>query len=649
VSGRRPLAPREWFTLGELAGLKLPGLPSTAMGMHRLAGRERWAADPSCARKRTGRGGGIEYHLSLLPEAAKARLMAAQPAEAQAPESVSRESAWMRYERLPASCKAAAITRLAMIQRVEALQRGGLRRGRAVEEVTAGAARDARAKGQDAPFSPSTLYGWLQRIEGVAVADRLAYLAPDYAGRTALAPCDRAALDAYISLYLREDLPTHARCYRDVRRLAAEHGWTLPSAKTLQRRLDAEVPAAVQILRRKGEQALSHAYPHLQRDRSGIRPMQIGNLDGHTWDVRVAWPDGTVSRPLSLAVQDIASGKVLAIRFDQTLNQHLVRLALGDAFRDFGLFETLIMDNGRENAAKAISGGQSTRWRWKVRAEEPAGLLKQLGVEAVFATPYWGQAKPVERAFRDFAGDIAKHPSFSGAYTGKDTASKPSNYGERAIPLAEFEAVVREELALHNARLGRRGWGMAGRSFDQVFAEGIARHAPRWATPEQLRMCLLAADEVGLDPRDNSVKVFGHRYWSEALSALKRQRVTVRFDPEDLSAPVYVYALNGKYLGEARRIEAGSFDRVADAQAQRRRVRAFKAATKAQAEALVRMSPAELGAALRATAPAPETTPTAADPKVVRPAFGAPRTPEQAGPSFDESWQRGVAALAGGG
>jgi hypothetical protein len=50
-------------------------------------------------------------------------------------------------------------------------------------------------------------------------------------------------------------------------------------------------------------------------------------------------------------VQDIASGKVLAIRHDLTLNHHLVRLALGDAFRDHGLPEVLFMDNGRENAA----------------------------------------------------------------------------------------------------------------------------------------------------------------------------------------------------------------------------------------------------------------------------------------------------------
>lgn len=665
MSAARKPGPREWFTAAELAALRLPGLPASKRGLQLLIDREAWASARSetgtpLRRTRKGRGGGVEYHLSLLPESAKARLMAApdrvegrlRAADAGEPiasvKDLGRESVWMRYERLPQSLKDEASRRLAVVARVELLQRSGMRRGKAAEEVAAGAAREARAAGQPAPYSLSTLYGWLARIDGVGSCDRLAYLAPDYNGRTTLAACDRQALDAYISLYLREDLPTHARCHRDLERLATAEGWTLPSAKTLRRRLDAEVPEPVQILRRKGEQALAHAYPHLERGRSAVWPMQIGNLDGHTWDVRVAWPDGTVSRPLSLAVQDIASGKVLAIRFDQTLNHHMVRLALADTFRDHGLFETLIMDNGRENAAKAISGGQATRWRWKIRAEEPSGILKQLGIHALFATPYWGQAKPVERAFRDFADDIAKHPAFSGAYTGKDTASKPSNYGERAVPLAEFEAIVRAEVALHNARAGRRGMGMNGRSFDQVFAEGVARMAPRRATPEQLRMCLLASDERPMDPRDKSVRVAGHRYWSAELAALKPARVTVRFDPEDLAAAVHVYAISGKYLGRAERIEAGSFDNAADAHAQRRKVRDFKRKTKDAAEALVRLTPAELGRALSA-GPTPQPLPTP-DPKVVRPAFGAARTPEGLStPNFDDAWERNAIALAGGG
>ncbi len=637
---------QEWFSAAELAELRLPGLPSTKMGVLKQAEREGWA-DAECdtrgplARPRRGRGGGTEYHLALLPETARVQLMmrATEPAE-----RVDRESVWMRWERLPDSLKAEAQRRLDVISRIEALQRKGMRKAHAVDEVVKQATREARAAGEKPPFSTSTVYDWLRRVVGVAVEDRAAYLAPDYAGRTATSSCPADAFELYKADYLRPSKPTHAACYRNLQRLAGERGWDLPSAKTLQRKLEAEIPIPVQVYLREGGDALSHAFPHMERDRSSILPMQVGNLDGHTWDVRVQWPNGTISRPLSLAVQDIASGKILAIRFDLTLNHHLVRLSLGDAFRDFGLFDTLIMDNGRENAAQAISGGQA-RLRWgKTPEQEPAGLLKILGVKAIFAQPYWGQAKPIERAFRNFAHDIAKRAEFDGAYTGHNPVSKPDNYAERAVPFAEFEAIVRRELAFYNAQLGRVGAGMNGRSFDQVFAEGLVRRPPRRLTPEQLRLCMLESRPVAMDPRAGAVKVEGHRYWSPELGALKRQRVIVRFDPERMEAPAYVYDIQGRFLCEAQRIAAGSFDRQSDAREHNKHRRDFERHTRKAAEAARRLTPRDL-AAHHAQA-APPVAPIA-DERVVQLVPTAPRRADQAGgakPDFNESWERGVAA-----
>lgn len=644
------LAPQEWFTVAELAERQLPGLPSTKRGVQLVADREGWArrADDlghPLQRARKGRGGGLEFHVAVLPQSAQAKLSAAAADKAMV-ERPDRDSVWMRFDRLPQSMKDEAARRLAVLNDVEALVRAGLGKETAITNVAGQARRIALAAKAPPPYCESTVRGWFARISGVEPADRLAYLAPDYAGRTAKADISQQAFQTYAADYLRNSCPTHAACYRRLERSAAEQGWALPSAKTLQRRLDAEIPADVQKFLREGEAALAHAFPHMERSRNGIGALQIINLDGHTWDNRVVWPDGTVSRPLSLAVQDIASGKVLAIRFDQTLNQHMVRLALADVFRVHGIPETVIMDNGRENTAASISGGYS-RLRCKVRPEDPSGLLKTLGIKAVFATPYWGQAKPIERMFRDFAGDIAKHPAFEGSYTGKDTASKPANYGQRAIPIAEFEARVREEMVHYNAQLGRAGPQAAGRSFDQVYAALAERQAPRRATPEQLRMALLASQPVSVDPRSGAVKVGDHRYWSAELGALKRQKVIVRFDPENLSLPVHVYGVDGRYLAEASRVQAGSFDNAADAQTHGRHRRSYQKATKTAAEALVRLTAAEVAANLP-TAPQPEPAPT--DPKIVRPAFGAPRTLEQAGGGgdFQSDWDKGVAQLGAG-
>ncbi|HVY34926.1 MAG TPA: transposase domain-containing protein [Caulobacteraceae bacterium] len=646
MSPHRPLTPKAWFSAAELAEMGLPGVATSKFGVQKVAQREGWAdrtghAGEPLARKRQGRGGGVEYHMSLLPDAAKARLLAARPAAA---ERMDRDSAWMRWERLPESMKAEARERLAVIERVEDLRRHGLTKDRAVHEV-------ARSSGRGV----STIYAWFDRILGVRSDDRAVYLTPDYAGRTTTAACPQEAWEHYKGYYLRQSEPTAESAYRDLMRVAGEKGWTIPSAKTLQRRLDAEIPPNVQTFLRKGPKALDHTFPHLQRDRSMITPMMIGNLDGHLWDVVVEWEDGTRGRPHSLAVQDIASSKVLAVRFDRTLNANLVRLALGDTFRDHGLFETLLMDNGRENNAAQIAGGQPINRRWhKVPEETPDGVLKLLNIKAVFVTPYWGQAKPIERMFRDWAHDIAKRPEFEGAYTGHNTVAKPENSRTRAIPIAEFEAIIKRELLFYNAQQARRGAHLNGRSFDQVFAEGVARHPVRTASPEQLRLCLLASKPVSMDRQSGAVSVEGHRYFSPELAAIKRQRVVVRFDPENLAAAAYVYSLDGRLLAHATRIGAGNFNSVTTARNHRAALRDHSRAVRAQADALRRMTAAEVA---EASAAAPTPGAPSLDPKVIAPDFSAPRHAEDFGQArrmavgagstldFNAAFERGVAAM----
>lgn len=645
-------ASQEWFSQAELAKLKLPGLPGTTQGVRDLALREGWAAmtdddGDALSRPRRARGGGVEYHLSLLPDAARAKLMQ-QAAEPVTAVRADRESAWLRYDRLPASMKAEAKRRLEIIQRVETLMRGGLLKSRAVDEVVAQARREARAGGEVETFSVSTLNGWFARIAGVQAADRLAYLAPNYTGRSAVKAVDAELMDLYKADFLRPSQPTHASCYGRLTRIAEQRGLTLPSPKTLQRRVDAEVARPLQLLARGREGEFEHSFPHMTRSREALAPMQVVNLDGHLWDNLVIWPDGTKGRAQMLGVQDIATGKMLGVRFDKTLNQHLVRLALSDVFRDFGLPECVIMDNGRENAAASISGGQSSCWRW-AQEEAPDGLLKNLGIIGHFAKPYWGQAKPIERAFRNLAGEVAKHPAFEGSYTGRNTVEKPSNHGSRYIPIADFERIVRAEIEVQNARTGRRGIGMAGRSFDAVFAEGVERHGLRRATQEQLNMALLASQPVLMDARENTVKLHGGRYWSPELANMKRQRVIVRFDPDNLSKAVHVYSLDNRYLCAAALVAAGSFDNVTEARLHGKEMADWKRDVRKLRAQAVRLGADDVAAALGEVAPPPVRV--LKDPKVIRPAFGAPTRAEQVGktPDFSAGWARSARSVSGGG
>lgn len=62
---------REWLTAQEIAEERLPQMPATKRGVNDIAEREGWNADAFAARRRAGRGGGMEYHIRLLPTVAR--------------------------------------------------------------------------------------------------------------------------------------------------------------------------------------------------------------------------------------------------------------------------------------------------------------------------------------------------------------------------------------------------------------------------------------------------------------------------------------------------------------------------------------------------------------------------------------------------
>jgi putative transposase len=275
-----------------------------------------------------------------------------------------------------------------------------------------------------------------------------------------------------------------------------------------------------------------------------------------------------------------------------------VLLAFGDLVETFGIPDYCYLDNGRSFASKWLTGRTPNRYRFKVKDEDPAGILTQLGVEVHWTTPYAGQSKPIERAFGDFARGIAKHPRFAGAWTGNNPMGKPENYASKAVPLDVFIQTVAEGIIEHNARIGRKARVCAGRSFVETFSESYAKSPIRKATAEQQRLWLMAAEAIGVSRQDGSVAVGGNTFWSEFLLDHRGKKVTVRFDPQDLQDRVYVYRLDGAYLGAAPCTAAGGFNSVEDAQAHNRKRNAFLRATRDLMKAELSMSIRDVAALL---------------------------------------------------
>lgn len=537
-----------WYTAAEIAQMGLPGLPDTVRSVHAWAKSEGWAerrADDGTllCRKRQARGGGVEYHASLLPEAAQAIVKAKALDNANAPVAANDTGAgdadaWEWFDQQPAAVKAKAEERMAILLEIEAARDTGVNRNKAIA-----AAADQHG------ISFRAIASWFALVSKARRPDWLPHLAPKYKGGGKETGIDATAWRILMTDYLSPERPAFAACYRRLLNdYARPNGITLPSMKTLQRRMERE-SKALKTLKRDGREALRRMVPPQQRTVADLHAMEAVNVDGHTFDVFVQWEDGMIGRPVMVGIQDVFSRKLLAHRIAETENTLLTRMVFADLFRDYGIPPHVVMDNGRAFASKAISGGAKTRFRFKIKPNEATGVLTSLGIKHHWTLPFRGSSKPIERAWRDLCEDIAKHPAVRGAYTGNKPDAKPENYRERAIPIAEFREHVARQIAAHNARTDRDTEMAKGESFDAVFAASYAVSPIGKASEGQLRLAMLEAEDKLCNRKNGSVQLAGNVYWSIDMIELAGEKVTIRFDPDNLHSEIHIYRRNGTYFG----------------------------------------------------------------------------------------------------
>lgn len=643
----QPLTPtQEWWTTDQIAKAALPDLPSTQRGVAALADRLQWRGNPVLARRREGKGGGWEYSWQLFPDRARRKLLQAAASVAVMPEAPARQSrdeAWTWYESLPQGVKSKAESRLRIIQQVEAMEIvQGRGRHLAIMDV-------ARING----VGPRTVWEWFKMIIGVRGDDRLPYLAPRNRAAVAWARSKEFSPEFFEVLkadFLRLGEPPFADSYRRAVKIAAKNGWDVLPERTMRRVMDRRVSKLSQVLARQGVEALQRLYPPQVRDKTALAPLEAVNADFHMFDVFVEWPvpkgeKPLISRPQMVAFQDIFSGRCLAWRVDINVNSAAVQLCAGDMIETWGIPEHVLLDNGREFAAKNITGGTPNRYRFRVKEDDLPGLFTGLDCKIHFATPYHGQAKPIERMFRDMAKSIALDPRLAGAYTGPHTQAKPEDYGSRAIPLLDFLRVLAEGIEEHNTRVGRRSEVAFGRSFAQVFDEAYPTAPIRKATEAQRRLWLLGAEGVRAK-NTGAVWFEGNEFYADWMHEHAGQRLIIRFDVAAFHDGVHVYSQDNAYLGFAPCRQAVGFFDAAEAKEIQRLRRNWMNAERAALSAHRSLTAAEVGRMLDSAAPEP-LAPVQA--KVVKGVFGKgkglPQRPKSAPAISDEDVAQGQAAM----
>lgn len=616
----------QWFAVDLLVGL--PGQASTVQGVRFVAERDGWE------KRKAAFGKGYEYHITSLPPETR-RALNIRAAKARAREQLDKglvirprnatdsETLWKRLEQVPFSMQDKAKFKLKVLVEFMELRDCGMSVPDAEQQI-----RD------DYGVSRATLHRWKKAVKEVHRGDWLPMLIDDYKGNQTSAECTPDAWEFFKADYLRLERPTAADCYRRLAMAAKANGWVIPTKRTMTTWSKRRIPATTRVLLREGELALMKRYPALDRTVRDLHALEWINGDGYQHNVFVAWPDGETVRPKVWYWQDVYSRKILAYRVDVTEHTDQIRLSFGDVVEQYGIPEHVTIDNTRAAANKWMSGGVKTRYRFKVKEDDPLGLFPQLGVvvhwTSVNVGKGHGQAKPIERAFGvgGLGEWIDKHPAFAGAWTGNNPNAKPENYASHAVALDLFLTTLNAGIIEWNQRTERRTEACAGvKSFDQAFNDSYQQSVIRTPSESQRRLWMLQAESVqvrkdGTFTMDAGAKTGEgrNRYFAPELQALgeERHKIVVRFDPQSLHDEVHCYTLKGLYIAPARLWDAAGFGDTEISRLYNKHRRQFIKSQKAAAKAMRQMDTAEMLSRLPAPEQPKPTAPGAS--RIVRPA-----------------------------
>lgn len=606
----------------ELVGV--PGLPKTVKGIREALTRYSAGAEDK-VRKRAG-GKALEFHITVLPPEARAEVLSAKgmvetssgvislpertKGNADSAHNFERQQLWKHWEGATNEQRQRAEQRTTAVSLVAELVDSGLSLRLAL--------RTAAMKLHMSEGSLRNLYYRVQnRSRDVWAPVLLDRRLREKCKTNREAPISEEAWQFFLGDYLRPEEPCFTKSYELLVIAATEYGWEIPSERTLRRRVEREIDARVLVATRKGDNALARMFPSQQRTVAQLHAMEWINGDGYQHNVFVRWYNGEVIRPKTWVWQDVHSRKIIGWRTDVSENSDSIRLSLMDAIATFGKPEHVTIDNTRAAANKWLSGGVPNRYRFKVKPDDPMGILPMLGIQvhwtSVIGGKGWGQAKPIERAFGvGGLGDyIDKHPSLAGAYTGPNTQNKPDNYGDRVVGVETFITAIGEGIAMYNARVKRDTEMCRGElSFDQAFERSYSNAIITRLSDEQIRQLMLPAEAVTVKVTgefflESGGTLYGRKnsYWHPSLANIRQRKITVRFDPRNLHSEVACYDLDGRFLCMAECRSAVAFGDTEKGREHSRQRKQMMTHTKRAARAQRRMSAIEVNDLLPKVAP----------------------------------------------
>lgn len=554
------MAMKEWLTADEIAREALTALPNTKRGVNALILREQWNDHPSFARIRSGRegGGGLEYHIQILP-------LLAQVAYKQKHITIADHSkALVDYAndevaapvKLSARARSERDARLAIVQAYEMFAKGvsTINQTSRVQLFTDRYAMgylqiDAWVKEIIPSFSKRSLIRWIGLAKKGQSNDLAVDRSQSRSGKGLLHTANNGDVRRFILAMMASAPHLSAHHVRTMCRDefgdeiydAQGNLKPVPPVRTFQHVLKGyKEVLKVQLTKLRN--------PDLYR--STMLPAGVGSLRHVTapnklWQIDASPVDALCveGRQNIYACIDIATRRTILF-VSQTPRASAVALLIRKAILAWGLPETIKTDNGSDFVA-----------------HDTRRLFSSIGVEMELSDAYSPQQKGhVERVIKTFQHDfVALLPG----YVGHSVADRKEIENRKSFSkrLGETEAET-------------FGVSLTGPDLQKLcdrWAEEYYQHKPhaglKGKTPFQVATASSASiktvDEQALDlllmpvagtngyrtVTKTGIRIDHHHYMTRNI--LPGERVFVRQDPNDVGR-VYAFEEDGGvFLGEA--------------------------------------------------------------------------------------------------
>lgn len=549
---------KEWFATSELIGL--PGMPGTVQGITRQARRAEWKS-----RQRSGRGGGMEYHVTALPldsrhalakqhastEATAGKTAAATIALKDTIEgkasSLARVQSLKNLTKLTVTEHARTSAWLNLIGSFEIFQRacGYADLPAMYAFCTAYNQREIEVPSDVRDIVPTTSAATLRRKRIELKTQGVTRLAGNYGNRKGESKIGTQQEVKDFVLAMLHEYP-HASCAHVKQGLQARFGKReeirLPSDRSIQRFMAQWKTENEQLYtavtnpdkwRNRFMSAAGNASEHI------VRLNQVWEADSTPADIILA--DG--KRHAIIGVIDVYSRR-LKLQVSRTSKQSAIAALLRRAWLDWGVNETIKHDNGQDYAGNQLKA-----------------IYASMEIAQDVCDPFSPQQKPhIERGLGTFSHALLE---LCPGFIGHSVADRKDVEARRSFAQRMMKTGESIEIRMTAEQL---------QEFCDQWTESIYHHNEHGGLGKKTPFSVASAyrgqihridDERALDvllaaPADNAtptiskkgVRIGGGLYNHAALGGLEGNRVRALQDEHDYGF-VYLFSLDGEFICKA--------------------------------------------------------------------------------------------------